>query len=76
METDYGGVRQRWVLLEGEARREEEERRFGERVRRAEEEAGKAPGRLLAWEFSCEVDAQKVLGEVSQGLTTAGIPFT
>ncbi|SDF51026.1 Transposase DDE domain-containing protein, partial [Thermus arciformis] len=56
VEVDYGGVRQRWVLVESEARREEEERRLGERVRRAEEEAGKALGRLLAREFSCEAD--------------------
>lgn len=68
VEVDYGGVRQRWVLVESEARREEEERRLGERVRRAEEEAGKALGRLLAREFSCEADARKALEEVSRGL--------
>ncbi len=68
MEADYGGVRQRWLLVESEARAREvdvEEEGFRRRVARAEGEAEKALGRLLSRRFACEADARRALEEAS-----------
>jgi hypothetical protein len=64
VEADYGGVRQRWLLLESEARAREvdvEEEGLRRRVARAEGEAEKALGKLLSHRFACEADARRAL---------------
>jgi len=63
VEADYGGVRQRWLLVEGEEREEEEGLR--RRVARAEGEAEKALGKLLSQRFACEADARRALEAAS-----------
>jgi len=63
VEREYGGVRQRWLLVEGKEREEEEGLR--RRVARAEGEAEKALGRLLSQRFACEADARRALEEAS-----------
>ena len=68
VERTYGGVRQRWLILESEERARAEEEGLWRRVARAEGGARKALGRLLAREFSCEADARRALEEVSRGL--------
>jgi hypothetical protein len=65
VEADYGGVRQRWPLVESEARAQEEEEGLRRRVARAEGEAEKALGRLLSRRFACEADARRALEEAS-----------
>jgi transposase len=68
VEADYGGVRQRWLLVESEARAREvdvEEEGLRRRVARAEGEAEKALGRLLSRRFACEADARRALEEAS-----------
>jgi transposase len=65
VEADYGGVRQRWLLVESEARAQEEEEGLRRRVARAEGEAEKALGRLLSRRFACEADARRALEEAS-----------
>jgi transposase len=61
VEADYGGVRQRWPLVESEARAREGEEGLRRRVARAEREAEKALGRLLSQRFACEADARRAL---------------
>ncbi len=51
VEADHGGVRQRWLLVESEAR--------------ARAEAEKALERLLSRRFACEADARRALEEAS-----------
>jgi len=65
VEADYGGVRQRWLLVESEERAREEEGGLRRRVARAEGEAEKALGRLLSRSFACEADARRALEEAS-----------
>jgi transposase len=65
VEADYGGVRQRWLLVESEARAREEEEGLRRRVARAEGEAEKALGRPLSRGFACEADARRALEEAS-----------
>ncbi|MCS7219569.1 MAG: IS1634 family transposase [Thermus sp.] len=67
-EVDYGGVRQRWLLVESEERARAEEEGLWRRVAREEGEARKALRGLLARGFACEADARKALEEVSRGL--------
>jgi transposase len=58
VEADYGGVRQRWLLVESEARAQEEEEGLRRRVARAEGEAPLSVSyRLLA---RLEVDEGKL----------------
>jgi transposase len=64
VECGYGGVRQRWLLVESEARAREEEEGLRGRVARAEGEAAKMLGRLLSRKFACEADARRALEEV------------
>ena len=65
VEADYGGVRQRWLLVESEERAREEEGGLRRRVARAEGEAEKALGRLLSRSFACQADARRALEEAS-----------
>jgi len=65
VEADYGGVRQRWLLVESEARAREEEGGLRRRVARAQGEAEKALGRLLSRSFACQADARRALEEAS-----------
>jgi transposase len=67
VEADYGGVRQRWPLVESEARAREGEEGLRRRVARAEGEAEKALGRLLSQRFACEADARRALEEAGGG---------
>jgi len=65
VEREYGGVRQRWLLVEGEERARLAEEELNRRVARAEGEAEKALGRLLSRRFACEADARRALEEAS-----------
>jgi len=65
VEADYGGVRQRWLLVESEERAREEEGGLRRRVARAEGEAEKALGRLLSRSFACQADARRALEAAS-----------
>lgn len=68
VEADYGGVRQRRVLVVSEDREEEAARGLEERIRQAGKEAGKVLRGLLAREFSCEADDWRALEEASARL--------
>ena len=69
-EREYGGVRQRWLLVEGEERARLAEEELNRRVARAEGEAQKVLGKLTARSFACEADLREALAEAS-----ARLPF-
>ena len=69
-EREYGGVRQRWLLVEGEERARLAEEELNRRVARAEGEAQKVLGELTARSFACEADLRGALAEAS-----ARLPF-
>jgi len=70
VEADYGGVRQRWLLVESEERARLAEEELNRRVARAEGEAQKVLGKLTARSFACEADLRGALAEAS-----ARLPF-
>jgi transposase len=57
--SDYGGVSQRWLVVENEARRRSERARLERRLRRLDREAEKELKRLGHRTFSCEEDARQ-----------------
>jgi hypothetical protein len=65
VESEYGGVRQRWLLVESQERARMEEASLQQRIARAEGEARKVLGRLTARTFACEADARRALSEAS-----------
>ncbi|WP_147075629.1 IS1634 family transposase, partial [Meiothermus hypogaeus] len=70
VESEYGGVRQRWLLVESQERARLAEEELNRRVARTEGEAQKVLGRLTARTFACEADARGALAEAS-----ARLPF-
>jgi len=70
VEREYGGVRQRWLLVEGEERARLAEEELNRRVARAEGEAQKVLGQLTARSLACEADLRGALAEAS-----ARLPF-
>lgn len=65
VESEYGGVRQRWLLVESQERARMEEASLQQRIARVEGEARKVLGRLTARTFACEADARRALSEAS-----------
>ena len=65
VESEYGGVRQRWLLVESQERARMEEASLRQRIVRAEGEARKVLGQLTARTFACEADARRALSEAS-----------
>jgi transposase len=70
VEREYGGVRQRWLLVESQERARLAEEELKRRVARAEGEAQKVLGKLTARSFACEADLRGALAEAS-----ARLPF-
>ncbi len=68
VESEYGGVRQRWLLVESQERARLAEEELNRRGARAEGEAQKVLGRLTARTFACEADARRALSEASARL--------
>ena len=60
-----GRVRQRWLVVENEARREAERAQLERGLRRLDREAEKELRRLGRQRFSCEADARKAAGAFS-----------
>ncbi len=65
VESEYGGVRQRWLLVESQERARMEEASLQQRIARAEGEAQRVLGQLTARTFACEADARRALSEAS-----------
>lgn len=62
--SNYGGIAQRWLVVESEARRQADLRRLEQRLDKSEKEANKKVQRLCSQQFSCHQTAI----EASQGL--------
>lgn len=67
-QNNYGGITQRWLLVESEARQERECLRVKRKLARAEEAAHKALRALQRKRFSCRADAEAAVAEMVAGL--------
>lgn len=70
VKRSYGGIEQRWLLVESAERAGMESERLQHQVIQGEQEAQKALRRLAARVFACEADARQALAASS-----AALPF-
>lgn len=68
MSSDYGGVKQRWVVVESKSRLKGSNAQVDKRVVREREKLTKVVRSLKGRHFNCEEDARLAMSEVVQGL--------
>jgi transposase len=66
--SNYGGVRQRWLVVESESRRISDLRQLEKNITKAHQEAKKKLRELAAQEFACEPDARTAANRLSKQL--------
>lgn len=66
--SKYGGIKQRWLVVESEIRRKSELSRLDRKLEKAETEANKQLRKLGTQKFACQPDAIAALTQLSQKL--------
>jgi transposase len=66
--SNYGGVDQRWLIVESETRRVSDLRQLEKNIAKAHQEAKKKLRELAAQEFACEPDARAAANRLSKQL--------
>ncbi len=66
--SNYGGVEQRWLVVESEARKEADLRQLEKRISKLETTAQKKLQKLRSEEFACYQDAMKAAAQLSKQL--------
>ncbi len=66
--SNYGGVSQRWLIVESESRRISDLRQLEKNITKAHQEAKKKLRELAAQEFACEPDARAAANRLSKQL--------
>lgn len=66
--SNYGGVEQRWLIVESQARREADLKQLDKRLNQHQERANKQLQALSRQEFSCEPDALKAAKQFERQL--------
>jgi len=64
----YGGIQQRWLVVESDVRRESDLRRLEKNLKKAQAEADKKLRELSAQSFACVADALQAAQKLSQKL--------
>jgi transposase len=68
IDSDYGGVAQRWLIIYSEKAYEREKKTLNKRIAKAEEGAGKELKKLKSMKFLCEKDAKGAIERLSKKL--------
>lgn len=66
--SDYGGVKQRWLIVYSEQAKQRELKQLDKRVARASDKAKKALKKLQNQEFACEKDARQAVAKAVKKL--------
>jgi transposase len=66
--TTYGGIAQRWVVVESDKRREADLKQLNKRVEQQEQRQRRNLEQLCKESFACEADALKAIGQFEQTL--------
>ncbi len=66
VESNYGGVEQRWLIVLSEARRQQELRQLEKRISREQDKLTKQAKKQQQEVFNCEADAQKALKQFAK----------
>jgi transposase len=72
--STYGGVAQRWMLIDSEHRRPQAQRTVDKHWRQQSEAEAKSLQKLCRTAFACEADAQQALVAFTHGLRTTTLP--
>ena len=64
--SDYGGIEQRWLVVESEARRQSDIKRLNKKIQQAEKEASQKLRQLTTQEFACKPDAFAAANQLSR----------
>lgn len=65
-ESEYAGIKQRWMVVSSEKAREREEKTFASRQKKEQEEAEKELKQFSKQEFDCQKDGQKALEQMAK----------
>lgn len=66
--SEYGGVKQRWLVVYSEQAEQREAKQLNKKVTRAKAQAKKAVKKLKGQEFACEKDARRAVAKLAQKL--------
>lgn len=66
--SKYGGIEQRWLVVESEARRQSDLRKFAKNLEKSEKGANKKLRELCSVKFNCQPDAQAAANNLSRKL--------
>jgi transposase len=66
--SEYGGVEQRWVVVESEQRQKAHNGQLEKKLKELDERLERQLGQLRRQRFNCEADAQKALDACAKGL--------
>ncbi len=66
--SKYGGIKQRWLVVESEVRRKSDLRRLEKNLDKSEKEANKQLRNLCQQKFACQPDAIEAAKRLSQKL--------
>lgn len=64
-ESEYGNIKQRWLIIESEERKKSSIRQVSKQVEKQKEKAESALRQLSRQEFACEADALKAIEKLS-----------
>jgi transposase len=65
-ESDYGGIKQRWLVVQSQERREADLQKLSRKILKVEEKARRDLKKLATEKFACEADAVKALTKLSK----------
>jgi transposase len=66
--SEYGGVEQRWVVVEGAQRQKAHNKQLEKKLKELDERLEQQLGQLRRQRFNCEADAQNALDACAKGL--------
>jgi len=65
--SEYGGIKQRWLVVHSEARAQQEQTQLERKIEREQEKLGKQIKKLSRQRFNCEADADQALVKANRG---------
>jgi transposase len=64
-ESEYGGIKQRWIIVESELRKKSSIQLLEKQVKKQESKAKASLSKLSKQEFACQTDAKIAIGKLS-----------
>ncbi|NJO51987.1 MAG: IS1634 family transposase [Leptolyngbyaceae cyanobacterium RM2_2_4] len=65
VESNYGGIKQRWILVESSARMKSDQKKLEEKIKEMEQNYEKQMKNLEKQDFACEEDGKRAVAKLS-----------